>query len=312
MKNEYIKVFLADDWSDDRFLWESIIKRFGYRVEVGIGGQDVLDRIDEVNPQLLMLDLNMPEPNGHEVCKRLRQIPKYMNLPIIMLTSSHDLNDKLTSFEEGVDEYLAKDMDHQEIEKRIEAVLRRYQQNLDSNPLTYLPGNNAIQTMLQKKIDSGKLFAVAYADLDNFKAYNDKYGFVAGDKMLLFTGRLITEAINRFGNPDDFVGHVGGDDFVLVSTPEMVESVCLFITDIMGREIHNFYREDDKKSGFIISKNRQGRIQKFPFVTISIAIVTNENRIINSIAEVSTIATELKKLAKKKTGNTYVFDKRNN
>ncbi len=310
--NKHIKIFLVDDRDDERFLWEETIKQFGYKVEIGISGQDALDRIDQVQPQLLLLDLSMPEPDGHEVCKRLRQIPKYMNLPIIMLTASHDLNDKLNSFEQGVDEYLEKGMDAKEIEKRIEAVLRRYQQNLDANPLTYLPGNNAIQTVIQKRIESGKLFAVAYADLDNFKAYNDKYGFVAGDKILLFTGRLLAKATNRFGNQDDFVGHVGGDDFVIVSTPDKVESVCLFITDIMEREIHEYYGEDDKKSGFIISKNRQGRIQKFPFVSISIAIVTNENRTIDSIAEVSTIATELKKLAKKKTGNTYVFDKRNN
>ncbi|MGD9488807.1 MAG: response regulator [Calditrichaceae bacterium] len=310
--NKHIKIFLVDDRDDERFLWEETIKRFGYKVELGISGQDALDRIDQVQPQLLLLDLSMPEPDGHEVCKRLRQIPKYMNLPIIMLTASHDLNDKLTSFEQGVDEYLEKGMDAKEIEKRIEAVLRRYQQNLDANPLTYLPGNNAIQTVIQKRIEGGKLFAVAYADLDNFKAYNDKYGFVAGDKMLIYTGRLLVDAINRFGNQDDFVGHVGGDDFVIVSTPDMVESICLSITDIMEREIHNFYRDEDKETGFILSKNRQGKMQKFPFVSISIAIVTNENRIIESIAEVSTIATELKKLAKKKTGNTYVFDKRNN
>ncbi|MBN2424825.1 MAG: diguanylate cyclase, partial [Calditrichaceae bacterium] len=235
---------------------------------------------------------------------------KYANLPIIILTSSDDIKDKVDSFDEGADEYITKEMDRQEIEKRLTSIIRRYRQNLDSNPLTHLPGNNVIQHEIQRRISAGETFAACYCDLDNFKAYNDAYGFVEGDQIIRFSAEVIKKSLKLIGNSNDFLGHIGGDDFIFLTTPDKAENICNQIFSLMDEGISGFYTEEDRNQGYIISKNRQGEEQQFPLVSISIAVVSNDLRPISSLAEVSKIASELKKVAKNKPGNSYAFDQR--
>jgi diguanylate cyclase (GGDEF)-like protein len=310
LNHKGIRILLVDDSADDRFLWKENLVLFGFEVIDVESGKEVISSIDQVAPDLLLLDINMPVMNGHEVCAYLRNIPKYANLPIIMLTSSDDLTDKISSFDEGADEYITKEMDRQEIEKRIVTVIRRYRQNLDSNPLTYLPGNNVIQVEIQKRINNGDFFSVGYCDLDNFKAYNDIYGFVQGDNIIRFCAEILQRSLKAHGNPGDFLGHIGGDDFIFVTSPDKCLSICRDVITQMETGIGNFYSPEDRGNGFIISTDRQGREQKYPLVTISIAIVSNETRSIQSLAEVSEISSEVKKMAKKLPGNSYAFDKR--
>jgi len=124
LKQVNTRILLVDDNKDDRFLWQATLDKFGFEIDTAESGKDAISKIDSINPDLLMLDLNMPEMDGHEVCIYLRSLPKYANVPIIILTSSDDLKDKVNSFDEGADEYITKEMDHQEIEKRITMVLR--------------------------------------------------------------------------------------------------------------------------------------------------------------------------------------------
>ncbi len=310
MTPENIKILIVDDEEYQLTLFEAIISSFGYRVYLAQSADEALDKIPEIEPNLILLDKKMPGTDGIELCSLIKNMPRYVNLPVIMLTSSDALNDKLESFDEGVDDYIIKDMDHQEINIRIQAVLRRYKQNLDSNPLTHLPGNNIIQKTIQKLIDSDKRFSVVYADLDNFKAYNDKYGFVKGDEMILFAAKLIESMINKYGNFEDFLGHVGGDDFIFITTPDNAVTICEAIKNGMDERIGELYNEEDRLRGYIVSKDRQGVVREFPLVTLSMAVISNEDRKLSSIAEISEIAGELKKLAKNISGNSYVFDKR--
>jgi len=309
---ENIRILIVDDEEDQLTLFEAIISSFGYRVFLAQSADEALERIPEIKPNLILLDKKMPGTDGIELCSLIKSMPKYVNMPVIMLTSSDALNDKLESFDEGVDDYIVKDMDHQEINIRIQAVLRRYKQNLDSNPLTHLPGNNIIQKTIQRLIESGKRFSVIYADLDNFKAYNDKYGFVKGDEMILFAAKLIENTIHKYGNFEDFLGHVGGDDFIFITSPDKVAIICETIKNEMDEKIGELYSDEDRKRGYIVSKDRQGVVREFPLVTLSMAVISNEERRLSSIAEISEIAGELKKLAKSITGNSCVFDKRKN
>ena len=304
------KILLVDDNEEDRFLWEQTFLQFGFEIYTAGGGREAIATIDQINPDVLLLDLNMPEMNGHEVCRHLRLMPKYANLPIIILTSSDDIRDKVDSFDEGADEYITKEMDRQEIEKRLTSIIRRYRQNLDSNPLTHLPGNNVIQHEIQRRISANETFAACYCDLDNFKAYNDAYGFVEGDQIIRFCAETIKKSLKLYGNNNDFLGHIGGDDFIFLSTPDKAETICNHIFSLMDKGISGFYTEEDRNRGFIISKNRQGEEQQFPLISISIAVVSNDLRPISSLAEVSKIASELKKVAKNKLGNSYAFDQR--
>ncbi len=309
---EQYHILIVDNDENDLFLWQMIIESFGHRVSTVRSGKEAFAFLQNSVPDLVLLDLKMPEISGIEVSRKLRQTPAFQNLPIIMLTSSDDLGDKLQSFEEGVDDYVTKEMEPLEISKRIEAVLKRYQKTLDTNPLTHLPGNNALQKEIQRRIDQGEKFAVVYCDLDHFKAFNDAYGFLEGDKVIRFTAQVIQQELAKKGSTQDFVGHVGGDDFVFLTAPEKVEEVCQNIAQAFGTGIQAFYNEDDVKRGYFVAKNRQGNMEQFPLISISMAVVTNVHRPLSSVAEIARIASELKKMAKSKSGNTYVVDQRKN
>ncbi|HEY6011425.1 MAG TPA: GGDEF domain-containing protein, partial [Nitrospirota bacterium] len=179
-----------------------------------------------------------------------------------------------------------------------------------ASPLTRLPGGIAIENILKRRIDSGKPIAFCVIDLDNFKAFNDQYGYAHGNKVIKEAARIIETVVKAKGSPDDFVGHVGGDDFVAITTPAYMRLVCSEIIRTFDGTIRQFYNDRDRRNGFIIGKNRQGQEVQFPLMTISIAIVTNEQHIFKDPLQVSEIAAELKDYAKTIPQSVYVVDKR--
>ena len=154
------------------------------------------------------------------------------------------------------------------------------------------------------------LFAVAYLDLDKFKSYNDKYGFEFGDEVIRETARILIKIIHEQGNPDDFIGHIGGDDFVVITTPEKADNICEQIIEQFKQVSPSFYNEEDRKRGYIIARDRKGNEEKVSLLSISIGVVTNETRKISHVAEIGEIGAELKGYAKSLEGNNYVKDKR--
>jgi diguanylate cyclase (GGDEF)-like protein len=183
---------------------------------------------------------------------------------------------------------------------------------LDASPLTRLPGGIAIENVLKKRIDSGQPLAFCVLDLDNFKAFNDRYGYANGSEVIKETAHIIENAVKSKGTPDDFIGHVGGDDYVVITVPDtMRERASEIIARFDGR-IPEFYAQSDREKGYIFGKTRQGIDMKFPLMTISIAIVTNERRQLANALETSEIAAELKDYAKTIAKSVYVVDKRRN
>ncbi len=183
---------------------------------------------------------------------------------------------------------------------------------LDASPLTRLPGGIAIENVLKKRIDSGQPLAFCVLDLDNFKAFNDRYGYANGSEVIKETARLIEKAVKTKGTPDDFIGHVGGDDYVVITVPDAMREVAGEIIAQFDRRIIEFYEPEDREKGYILGKTRQGIEMKFPLMTISIAIVTNEHRNLVNALEASEIAAELKDYAKTIAKSVYVVDKRRN
>lgn len=181
-----------------------------------------------------------------------------------------------------------------------------------ANPLTNLPGNTLIQEEITTRLQTGEKFAVIYCDLDEFKAYNDYYGFERGDQVLSLVARVLKTAIDTQGNDNTFLGHIGGDDFVLVSLPKYVEPLCTEVIRIFDAEIPSLYREEDRSQGYIVVKDRRNIIHKVPIMTISLAIVTNVGRDFKSILEIAETAAELKKYVKSKSGSNFAWDRRQN
>ena len=183
---------------------------------------------------------------------------------------------------------------------------------LDASPLTRLPGGIAIENVLKKRIEARQPIAFCMIDLDNFKSYNDRYGYAQGSEVLKETAHIIENAVKIKGGNEDFIGHVGGDDFVMITVPDRMRIICEEIITSFDRRIPEFYDDGDRKNGYILGKTRQGQDMKFPIITISIAIVTNERRLITSPLEASEIAAELKDYAKTLPKSIYVIDKRRN
>ncbi|MDD5506672.1 MAG: GGDEF domain-containing protein, partial [Candidatus Omnitrophica bacterium] len=176
--------------------------------------------------------------------------------------------------------------------------------------LTKLPGNVSILNELQIKLDENSPFAVCYLDLDKFKAYNDTYGFEHGDDVIRETARILIRETQMYGNKDDFIGHIGGDDYVIVTTPDVVDNLCKAIIAEFEKTVPSFYTEVDRQKGYIIAKDRKGVEQKIPLLSISIGVVTNEFRKIDHVAQVGEIGAELKSYAKGLERSNYVKDKR--
>ena len=303
---EQISVILIDDEDDFLFMTGKSLEQSGFIVQTAKSGTIGLQLMREKAPDLVLLDLNMPQPDGHQVCDMIKNDATLRKIPVIILTSSDDISDKLQGLDGGADDYITKYVDQRELEARIKSVVRRQRQNLDSNPLTHLPGNSVIQNLLMQRVDEKLQFTVAYTDLDNFKAFNDKYGFQRGDEVILFTARVLKESCDT----EDFVGHIGGDDFVIISSPEKINKITDKVVNKLDSGIVDFYDEDDRQKGYVETKNRQGGVQKFPFVSISIGVTTNVHREFANIGEIVRVVTELKKFAKQKEGSSVVFDKR--
>lgn len=191
--------------------------------------------------------------------------------------------------------------------KRLEKLEEMY---LDASPLTRLPGGIAIENVLKRRIESGQALAFCVIDIDNFKSFNDHYGYAHGNKVIKETAKIIETTARSKGTQNDFVGHIGGDDFVVITTPAKMREVCSEIIRLFDGRVPQFYDQTDQANGFILGKNRQGEELKFPLMTISIAIVTNEHRALNSPIEASELAAELKDYAKTIPSSVYVVDKR--
>ncbi len=194
-----------------------------------------------------------------------------------------------------------------EMTKRLKWLETTY---LDASPLTRLPGNIAIENVLKKRIESGAQFAFCHIDMDNFKAFSDRYGYAKGSEIILATAKMIEQAVSEAGMPEDFVGHIGGDDFVLITTPDHFRATCRRIIQIFDKNIPEYYDPEDRERGFILGKSRQGVPFTFPIMSISIAVVTNVQRSLVSNVQVGELAAELKEYAKSLPGSVYVVDRR--
>ena len=259
-------------------------------------------------PDLLIVDNALPDLPGVELAKTVKSENVYRQLPVVLCLESHELNRDFRELE--IDDFLLKPLDPTTARARLDLTLARAARELDANPLTKLPGNTSIIHKIQDLIDKREDFALAYVDLDHFKSFNDKYGFSRGDEVLMMTARVIVNTIRGFGGVDAFVGHVGGDDFVFIVPPEKAETACRMIVDSFDAIVPNFYDQEDRSRGSIVSTDRKGRQQVFPLMAVSIAVVFNTNAKLGHFGEASQIAMNLKKEAKKNPKSCYVLDKR--
>ena len=302
-------ILVADDDEDIVRFVEVNLRLEGFEVATAADGAEALKRAQDLLPDLVLLDIMMPEMDGFEVCQSLRATPRTKQIPVIMLTAKSLSADRVVGLTAGADDYIIKPFDPIELVARVKSALRRVREMRSINPLTQLPGNVQVQDEVAKHVAAGVPFALMYIDLDNFKAFNDHYGFLRGDEAIKMLASSIEESI-RQTRRGGFLGHVGGDDFVALVDPAVSEEVAAGVIERWDRRVGTLYDADDLNKGFIEVADRRNQIHRFPVITVSIGIASNAHKPITSHWQASEIATEMKQFAKRDLSSSYALDRR--
>jgi len=273
-------------------------------------GRGAIEHLFNDPPDLLVVDQDLPDIPGLDVVALVKSENVYRQLPVALVLDSEDLDADIDWVAAEVDDLLIRPLTPAKIRARSALALARASRSLDANPLTKLPGNTSIIGRIQDLIDRREDFALAYADLDYFKSFNDKYGFSRGDEVLMMTARIIVNTVRAVGGPKAFVGHVGGDDFVFILAPDRVEDACRAVVRSFDDIVPHFYDAADRERGFIQSVDREGNQRTFPLMALSIAVVFNRDGRLKHYGEASQLAMNLKKKAKENPRSCYVLDQR--
>jgi CheY-like chemotaxis protein len=304
------KVLAVDDSKLFRDMLGQILKERGYEPRVASSGVEALEIAAEESPDVVLVDLTLPDIDGFEVCKHLRSDPCTHGIPILVITSLEESGFEVMAIDAGADDFIVKPVDPLVLDARISMIIRRMRRERLANPLTGLPGNVLIEQEVACRLSRGAIFALNYADLDDFKNYNDRYGYQRGDECLLLAAHVIEFAVRGEGNKEDFVGHVGGDDFVYITTPDKCEAIGKRIISDFDSAIPGLYDDKTRQRGFFVATDRLGHRHKIPVVTISIATVDSEKKEFTSSIEMVDAVTRLKSYAKKLEGSVYVKERR--
>ena len=283
----------------------------GYPVVEVRNAQEIPVRVSRVYPAALVVDASGDAEGALELCRHMKHEAFTSVVPVIMYLESPVRRDEVVSaaLEAGADEVLNGDLDSREFWLRLKLAVARAERDVSVHPTTLLPGTVQIQRDIAERLRSGEKFAVCYADLDHFKEFNDRYGYIHGDRVILILSRILREVVRAY-SPAAFVGHIGGDDFIFNAPLADFRTCCEEVIGVFNELIPLQYSAEDQAKGFFVGKDRRGEVYQVPLMTLSIGVVTNENRSFVHTAQISELATEMKAYAKTFTGSIYVVDRR--
>ncbi|MEU1887377.1 response regulator [Micromonospora sp. WMMD987] len=304
-------ILVVDDDEDIARFVEFNLRLHGFEVLHAGDGQEALDMIERHRPDLAVVDLMMPRIDGLELTRRLRANPITSALPVIMLTAKGMTVDKVHGLSAGADDYLVKPFDTAELVARVSSTLRRNKEFREVSPLTGLPGNSRIRREISDRVRSGVDYAVGYIDIDRFKSVNDRYGFVRGDEFISALARSLHRAVVAIGLPPAFLGHVGGDDFVIVCAPEQIRPLTSRAVVDFEKSADTLYDPSDRERGFVELKDRRGNIRRAALVTLSIGVsLSDARKRFTDPLDAIAVASEMKTVAKSQPGSYVAVDRR--
>ena len=304
------RILIAEDEPHLREVLRFQLETEGYEVAEAGDGREALDHAAKLQPDLVLLDVMMPHFDGYEVCRRLRASFITRHIPIILLTAKATKNDRVIGLEGGANDYIVKPWEHVELMLRVHNVLEWSRQQRSASPLTGLPGNLSINEEIKRRIDLGAPFALIQIDIDYFKSFNDHYGYARGDQAIQSLARILVETAHRFGGSSNFIGHIGGDDFVLLTTPEDAEALGEAIIAGFVEAVKTLYDPDDLERSYVEDRNRRHAIERFPLMSVTIAMVRTNRQAVSHLAQLIDIAQELKAHGKGIPGSVVVGERR--
>jgi GGDEF domain-containing protein len=259
-------------------------------------------------PDVILLDPALPDGNGLDLLREIKSDRNTSSTSVIVLSAQNETEVKVKALRLGADDYVTKPADREELAARVETVLRRRELELAASPTTRLPGGLAIEAEVNRRIASGLPYTLCYLDLDNLKAFNDYYGYPKADGVIRQTGDILREVVTAHGTPEDFLGHIAGDDFVLITTPQRAEPLCDKVLRAFRRIIPLYYNREDRERGFIEARDRHGRERRFPIMGLSAVAVTDPGGRYEGHAQIALRAAELKNEAKAIEGSVFLAD----
>lgn len=304
------RILVVDDDVDIARFVKLTLDLEGYEVLLAHDGPSALAAATQNPPDLIILDVMMAGMDGVEVTRRLRAEATTSAVPIIMLTAKSQTADKVLALDAGADDYVVKPFDALELVARVRGTLRRAKEFRDLSPLTGLPGNIRILREIGDRMRRGEEFAVCYCDIDGFKAVNDAYGFARGDEFIAALARTLLAAVTEAEGPAPFLGHVGGDDFVVICAPEQIRPLAEKAIAAYEKAADQLYDPGDRERGYLTVKNRRDGVRDVGLVTVSVGVALSSRRPYTDPRELVAVASEMKTVAKSQPGSYVAVDRR--
>ena len=301
------RVLVVEDDEATRGALHALLDDAGYVCDEVSDGERAVAAMRDARFDLVVLDLGLPGMSGADVHRQLRRDPRTRFLPIVFLTAHTDRQVKLAELEAGAEDFITKPYDADELLARVGAAVRRWSGMRNVNPLSGLPGNPTITEELETRLARGEHFALLYVDIDRFKEFNDHYGFTRGDRVITMLAEIL---IHVAGADQRFVGHIGGDDFVVLARTDEAEALAEGITRRFDDGIRALYDGVDRARGWIEAHDRRGKLRHFPFATVSIGIVNVPPGRFDGATAAARAAAEVKEVAKRQPGSAWAVDRR--
>lgn len=303
------EIYIIDDDESSVPIFKELFKAEKEFKFIGVKTEQIDVALKNI-PFLIIINEDAIEVDVIEVCRKIRNDEDNRITPIIVVSSNIDRTHRINVLKESVEYYIKKPVDTDYLYYTLKNLNRLLIMNRRISPLTGLPGNVQIHAELKKRLSNQEEFSVLYLDLDNFKAYNDVYGFLKGDKIIQFTARTILQCVHKYFTENAFIGHIGGDDFVAIIPTTEVNNICQEIIATFDKEVSQFFTPEDLEKGYIEVANRKGVMEQFTLTSISIGAVIVEKDRFENILEIGEVGAQVKHVAKSIVGSSYAIDRR--
>ncbi len=306
-----MRILVAEKDASLRSLIATRLKTRHYEVTETADSEEVVRLLERYPTDLILISTEMERVGGKLLIEKIRTQPAFTSVPVILMTTEDKIAELVMSQERGFDDFLIKPFNPLVLQLRVAMNISRARHRSEANALTHLPGNPSIERVIRTKIERGEKFSVLYLDIGNFKSFNDRYGFEKGDDVLRQMATLLIQTAQSFGDDGCFVGHIGGDDFIVVLAVDREEAYARRVIAEFDRIMPTYYNDEDRKRGYIRAVNRQGKPENLPLMSCSIAACNNLHRPYKSVGEIAQDAAEVKAFLKSQPGGShYLRDRR--
>ena len=283
------RILVVEDDFDISNLLRIYFDSQGYEVTIAAKGNDALELCRRNLPNVIILDIQLPDIDGYEVCRRLRENLRTSHIPILFLTQRDERSDRIAGLELGADDYITKPFDIEELKLRVQNAIKRAQWENLTSPTTGLPSGKLIEEQL-RKLMRYQDWAVLYVGINHIAGFNEAYGFVAGDDVFRFAALILSDGVDQQGTAGDFIGHVGADNFLIISQADRAEAIRAYITTRFKDEVGTFYSFRDRERGYIVLTGEDGEIKHVPLMTLAVGVITADTAQFADIREITEVA----------------------